>query len=291
MSARACVTAGAVLLSVAAAAPARAQTPTPLAAKPPLKERLKRGEACTGAFIGLLAGAPTAMYLAGQGLDYFILDIEHYTFDPIVVREMITAARLAGIAPILRVGAATQDITRWLDAGAEGIVVPDVETPEQAQALVKFGRYPPLGDRGASSMNAHTTFVRQRDLGAFNSERNRNILLLVMIETPKGFDKLDRILSVAGIDGAIMGTGDYSNAIGVPGQMDHPRTWQAAERLVKYCQTHSKLVSVPIRSAANVAHWQGLGVNMLSFVDTALLGDGIQANLAQVKRTTTGGSK
>src|SRR5437868_14730331 len=84
--------------------------PPPAAAahRPPLKQRLQGGEICRGAFLGLLVGGPAAQFLAGQGFDYFILDLEHYTFDETTVREMIIGARAAGIAPILRVGAPTQ---------------------------------------------------------------------------------------------------------------------------------------------------------------------------------------
>ncbi len=252
-------------------------------AKASLKERLKKGEICTGAFLGLLAGGPAAQFLAGQGMDYFILDMEHYTFDPISVREMMTAARYTGIAPIVRIGEPTQEVTRWLDAGAEGIVIPGVETVDQAKALVKYGRYTPDGERGASSVNATTKFSKPADLSKFLAERNRDTLLIVMIETKKGFANMDKILSVPGIDGAIMGTGDYSQDIGLAGQMDHPRVWEAADKLIAMARKKNKLVSIPIRKPENVAHWVKAGLNMLTFVDMSMLSQGIQINFAEVK--------
>jgi 2-keto-3-deoxy-L-rhamnonate aldolase RhmA len=252
-------------------------------AKAPLKERLHRGEVCTGAFLGLLASGPAAMFLAGQGMDYFILDKEHYTFDDIQVREMITAARYSGIAPIIRVGEPTQEITRWLDAGAEGIIIPSVETRQQAEALVRLGRYAPEGERGASSVNSHTGFSKPADLPKFLADRNRDIILMVMIETPKGFANLEEILSVPGIDGAIIGTGDYTQAIGLAGQADHPKAWEAADKLIAACRAKKKLVSVPIRKPENVAHWVKAGLNMLTFVDISMISQGIQLNFEQVK--------
>lgn len=259
------------------AAPARPQ------AKAPLKQRLKSGELATGAFLGMLAGGPAAQFLAAQGLDYFIIDLEHYTFDPVQVREMITAARYAGIAPIVRVGAPTQEVTRWLDAGAEGIVIPMVEDPKQAEALVHFGRYQPEGDRGASSMNGHTDFSRPSDWPALFARRNKEVMLLVMIESPKGLANADRILSVPGIDGAIIGTGDYSVSAGIAGQVDHPKVMAAAEKLIAICRARGKLVSVPIRKPENAARWVEAGLNMLTFVDLSMISQGIQLNLRAIE--------
>jgi 4-hydroxy-2-oxoheptanedioate aldolase len=260
-----------------------AETPPPAAAhRRPLKQRLQDGETCRGAFLGLLVGGPAAQFLAGQGFDYFILDLEHYTFDEATVREMIIAARAAGIAPILRVGEPTQQVTRWLDTGAEGIVIPTVESRSQAEALVKYARYRPMGERGASSMNGHTNFARVPDLPRFLEQRNREILLMVMIETPKGLERADEILSTLGIDGAIMGTGDYSQAIGLAGQPDHPEVWKAADTLISLCRQKKKLVSVPIRRPENVAHWVEAGLNMHTFVDLAVISQGIQLNFDRI---------
>jgi 2-dehydro-3-deoxyglucarate aldolase/4-hydroxy-2-oxoheptanedioate aldolase len=282
----------AAVASCAASAPAAGPADTPQ--RPPLKQRLQDGTICRGAFLGLLAGGPAAQFLAGQGFDFFILDLEHYTFDETTVREMIIAARAAGIAPLLRVGEPNQQVTRWLDAGAEGIVIPTVETRRQAEALVKYGRYPPQGERGASSMNGHTDFARVPDLPRFLERRNREILLLVMIETPKGQERVEEILSTPGIDGAIMGTGDYSQAIGLAGQPDHPEVWKAAERLISVCRQKKKLVSVPIRRPENVDHWVKEGLTMLTFVDLALISQGIQLSLGridQARGVTPGGAR
>lgn len=259
---------------------------TPLSAKKPLKQRIVDGEIVTGAFLGLFVGGPEAMFLAGQGLDFFIIDAEHYTFDDSDIREMITAARATGIAPIVRLGEPTQEVTRWLDAGAEGIIIPDVVEPQTAQALVKHGRYPPEGQRGASSVNGHTNFRSVADMKSFLEERNRNVMLIVMLEGPDGFAKLDEILDVPGIDGAIIGTGDYAQATGIPGQADHPSVWAAADKLIEACRERNMLVSVPIRKPQDVEAWMRKGLTMLTFVDGSMISQGIQLNLSQVRAVT-----
>ncbi len=254
------------------------------AQKAPLKTRLLNGDVCTGTFIGVLSGGPAVQFLAGQGLDFFILDTEHYIFGDTEIRDMILAGRQAGIAPLIRVGEPSQAVTRWLDAGAEGIVVPTVVSPEQAAGLVRFGRYPPEGDRGASLLNGHSGFAPLADPAAFVASRNRDVLLLVMIESPQGVSRLDEILAVPGIDGAIVGTGDYALSIGVPGQADHPRVWDAASTVVARCLAKHKLVSVPVRRPEHAARWLGAGVRMITFVDGNLLGNGCASFLETVRR-------
>src|SRR5262249_57761274 len=135
--------------------------------------------------------------------------------------------------------------------GDEGMVRPRVESRAMGEAVFKLSRYRPMGERGGSSMNGHTDFARVPDLPAFLERRNREIVLLVMIETPKGLERADEILSPPGIDGATMGTGDYSQDIGLAGQPDHPEVWKAAERLIAICRRKNQLVSVPIRRPEN----------------------------------------
>ena len=254
------------------------------AQQPGLKARLLNGKVCSGPFLGLLTGGPAVQFLAGQGLDFFIVDTEHYIYSDLQVREMILAGRQAGIAPIVRVGEPTQVVTRWLDAGAEGIVIPNVESREQAAALVRFGRYPPQGARGASMLNGHSGFAPVAHPAEFLAERNRDVLLLVMIETPAGAAKLDEILDVPGIDGAIVGTGDLSMGLGLPGQPDNPRVWAEAHKIVERSLAKGKLVSVPVRRPEHAAEWLAAGVKMIAFVDGNLLGKGITSFLEELRR-------
>jgi 2-keto-3-deoxy-L-rhamnonate aldolase RhmA len=243
---------------------------------------MKSGEIVKGAFLGMLAGGPAAEFMAGQGMDFFILDLEHYTFDTSTVREMIAVARQTGISPLIRIAEPTPDVTKWLDAGAEGIVLPNVQSKKVAQDLVKYGRYPPEGERGASTFNGHTDFRRLTNVPAFLAQQNRDVLLLAMIESPKGLAIVDQILSVPGIDGSIMGTGDFAQALGLPGQPDHPDVWKQADRFIAACRARKKITSVPIRKPDDVAHWMKAGLNVLTFVDISMISQGFQLNFAKI---------
>ena len=152
--------------------------------KPPLKDRLQQGEVCTGTFLLFFFGGDVVQFFAGLGLDFLILDMEHSALDFARARDTIVVARGCGIAPLARVAEAQYtQVARALDAGAEGIVLPRVESPAQARELVRCGRFPPEGERGLTTFAGHNDFTGVADVGRFAAERNRNILLFVQIET------------------------------------------------------------------------------------------------------------
>src|SRR5205823_13802398 len=99
-------------------------------------------------------------------------------------------------------------VTRALDAGAEGIIAPRVESPRQCEDLVRFARYRPEGQRGISTFAGHNRFRAIADVPGFIAARNRDIMLVVQIETQAGVEKREAILSVPGIDACLVGTGD-----------------------------------------------------------------------------------
>jgi 2-keto-3-deoxy-L-rhamnonate aldolase RhmA len=251
-----------------------------------LKERLKNGELCTGTFLLLLSGGDVVQFFAGLGLDYLILDMEHRSVDDARARETLLIARALGLAGLVRVSEVHYSlVTRALDAGAEGIVLPRVERREQCEDLVRYARYSPEGERGLTTFAGHNDYKPVSDVAAFVAERNRNILLLVQIETRAGLENRNEILSTAGIDGCIVGTGDLSFSLGYPGQMNHPEVLGAVEKVFATCREKNKIYSVPIRAPQDTAGWQATGMNMLILsTDGGLLTAGARQFLASVNR-------
>src|SRR5436305_3006893 len=213
-----------------------------------LKSRLRGGETCKGTFLLFLVGGDVVQCLAGLGFDYFILDLEHSSLDVGPVREMIRTARAAGIAPIVRVPEVQYHlVARVLDAGAEGIMLPRVETRQQVEDLVRFARYRPEGERGISTFAGHTDFTRIADVPAFLAAQNERILLLAQIETAAGAQNRETILSVPGLDGCFVGTGDLAMSLGLAGQPDHPQVLAATESVLASAAAHGLITSLPIR--------------------------------------------
>jgi 2-keto-3-deoxy-L-rhamnonate aldolase RhmA len=255
-----------------------------------LKHRLKQGEVCKGTFLLFLAGGDVVEFLAGLGFDYFFLDMEHSTLDLGRVRETILAARAYGVAPLVRVPELQYHlVNRVLDAGAEGIMLPRVESREQAETLVHYARYRPEGVRGISTFAGHNSFTRIPDVPAFLAERNQRIMLFVQIETLPGVENREAILSTPGLDGCFVGTGDLAMGMGYAGQRDHPAVIAEAEKVLATARDLGLLTTIPIRTPDQVARWVERGMNMLTLsTDGDMLAAGAGLYLQAVPESPRG---
>jgi len=255
----------------------------------PLKRRLRRGEPCKGTFALFSAGGDFPLFLAGLGFDFFIFDLEHSAFDLARTRETLLGARAAGIAAIVRVPEiAYHFVARVLDAGASGIMLPRVETRDQAEQLVRFCRYPPLGERGISTFAGHNDFTRIPDVPRFLQEKNDEILVVVQIETVTGVERCDTIVSVPGVDACFVGTGDLAMSMGFAGQPQHPEVLAQTQKVLATARAHDRIVSLPIRAPEDVARWVGDGMRMLTLgTDGLMFSSGAGLYLNEVNRCTS----
>ena len=172
-------------------------------------------------------------------------------------------------------------MTRVLDAGAEGIMLPRVETEAQARDLVRFGRYRPDGERGISTFAGHNDFARIPDVPAFLAERNRRVLLIVQIETVRGVANRQEILSTPGVDACFIGTGDLAMGMGYAGQPDHPAVIAESEKVLTTANAQGLITTIPIRTPDRVAYWMQRGMKMMTLsTDGGLLAAGASAFLS-----------
>src|SRR5687768_3421850 len=230
-----------------------------------LKARLKRGEHCKGTFALFSTGGDFALFLAGLGFDFVIFDLEHSMFDLAQTRATILAARAAGVATIVRIPEiAYHFAARTLDAGASGLMLPRMETREQAEKLVQFSRYPPQGERGISTFAGHNNFTRIPDVPGFLQRKNDELMLVAQIESVKGVENCEAILSTPGIDACFIGTGDLAMSMGFAGQPGHPEVLAQAEKVIATARRHRLLVSIPIRTPEDVAYWISRDLKMLT---------------------------
>jgi 2-keto-3-deoxy-L-rhamnonate aldolase RhmA len=230
-----------------------------------LKSRLAQGEQCKGTFVLFSAGGDFAQFLAGLGFDFFIFDLEHSMFDLAQTRETILAARAAGIATLVRIPDMVYHFAaRVLDAGATGLMLPRMETREQAEKLVLASRYPPKGERGISTFAGHNDFTRIANVSEFLQRRNEQVMLVAQIESVKGVENREAILSTPGLDACFIGTGDLAMSMGFAGQPDHPEVLAQAEKVIATARQHRLIVSIPIRAPEHVAYWIGRDMRMLT---------------------------
>jgi 4-hydroxy-2-oxoheptanedioate aldolase len=191
------------------------------------KQALAAGRQQIGLWV-TLSNAYAAEAVAGAGFDWLLLDTEHSPGDVLTVLAQLQA--LAGypdVAPVVR--PASNDpvtIKRLLDIGAQTLLIPYVQSAEEAAAAVAACRYPPAGFRGVSAMTRATRFGR---IPGYAQAADAEICVLVQIETQRGLDALEEIAAVDGVDGVFVGPGDLAASLGHIGALDHPAVVAAVE--------------------------------------------------------------
>jgi 2-keto-3-deoxy-L-rhamnonate aldolase RhmA len=175
----------------------------------PLRKRL-RSEFLLGTFVTV--HAPAIVEAMGPiGFDILCLDAEHSAFGIGELEALIRAADVADIPAVVRVPEINADISRVLDLGAAGIIVPRVETVEQAQDVVQRARYVPEGVRGVGAARANAYGMQ---IQPYLSGANDSLLVIVQIETAKGLAAVEEIAAVPGLDGLCIGPGDLGVSLG-----------------------------------------------------------------------------
>ncbi|MBI1801538.1 MAG: aldolase [Chloroflexi bacterium] len=230
-----------------------------------VKHLLKAGGTAIGTMVTDTRTPAVAVVLANAGFDYFILDTEHGPYSMETVADLMLMARLAGIAPFVRVADDHYPwIARTLDAGALGIMVPRVKTRAQVEAIVQCAKYPPLGERGMAAGRGNTQY-RGMKLAEYAPRANEEIFLILQIETQEAVEQIDDLLSVPGVDAALMGPNDLSMALGVPGDGEHPKLTEAVQKVVDSAARHGIPSGTHVRDMQNLKGWRDKGMRLLMY--------------------------
>lgn len=204
------------------------------------KARLKKSELAIGIGIRLVRNVDIVKVMKAAGFDWLFIDLEHGSMSIETACEISIAAQDSGIAPIVRVpyGELTM-ATRVLDGGALGIVIPHVDTAEEAKEIADKLRYPPRGHRSVGGGQAQFDYAPM-PLGEMTAKSDDNTLITVMIETPKAVDNAEAIAAVPGIDCLLVGSSDLSMEMGIPGDTGNPKVQAAVDKVVAACKKHGK---------------------------------------------------
>jgi 2-keto-3-deoxy-L-rhamnonate aldolase RhmA len=185
-----------------------------------------------------------AMIAAASGYDAIYVDMEHSPVSLETTSMLCAAAIGTGVTPLVRVPSHEAHwISRVLDGGALGVIVPHVDTPEQARAIVAAARFPPLGHRSVMGVTPALGY-RALPLGEINERLNADTLVIAMLETPEGIANAEAIAAVSGIDLLLIGSNDLCTEMGIPGQLNHPRLREAFAMTAAACSKHGKILGV-----------------------------------------------
>jgi 2-keto-3-deoxy-L-rhamnonate aldolase RhmA len=228
-----------------------------------MKQKLNAGETVFGQMILELFTPGVAAMLDNAGLDFVIYDMEHGRCGYELLSQMVTSCRGTRLTPIARTpDLYAQPMARLLDIGAQGVMIPRLETAGQMQDAVAQLKYPPRGRRGVALGLAHDNF---RPRGApYFEEANQETVVIAIIETPQALENLDAIVATPGLDVAWMGHYDLTVALGIPAQFDHPVFLGAMDALVAACRKHNVAAGFLPATAAEKAHWLGKGFRAIS---------------------------
>ncbi len=235
-----------------------------------LKRKLKEGKVCFGTFVRL--GAAATEILGYGGWDFAVIDMEHGVFDFPSVEQCVRAARVAGITSLIRVPEPTPSyIMRSVDAGAEGVQVPQVENAAVAKLVSQAARYFPEGKRGLCS------FVRAARYSAVPPDEhmissNREVLTVIHIEGERAVREIEAIIETPGIDVLFLGPWDLSQSLGVPGKTKDPRVIELMEKVIALCRKKGVVAGTFVRFVEEAPYWIDLGVRYLMLsTDAGLL--------------------
>jgi 2-dehydro-3-deoxyglucarate aldolase/4-hydroxy-2-oxoheptanedioate aldolase len=251
----------------------------------PIKARLAAGGASYGtmAFEFFTPGLP--QIVRGCGAEFLLLDMEHSGIGMETVKAQAALCRGIDLVPLVRVPAAQYHfVARALDVGAMGVMVPMVETAEEAQVIVSCTRYPPRGRRGAAfGVAAHDDYAGGAVTDKIAAAEART-MVICLVETAKGIESVDAIAAVPGVDVVWLGHFDLTNFLGIPGEFTHPRYLAAVDALLAACRRHGKTPGFMAGDERWARDYRARGFRIIAYgIDVLLLQSALQSGIAALR--------
>lgn len=231
---------------------------------------LRAGRQQIGLWVGL-ADANAAELLAGTGFDWLLLDGEHAPNDPRSTLDQLRAVQPYPVHPIVRpVQGDVALVKQYLDIGAQTLLIPMIDTPDQAELMVRAMRYPPEGIRGMGAALARAS--RWNQVEHYIDRANDEMCLLVQAETVQAIDNLAAIAAVDGVDGVFFGPADLSASMGWRGQPGHPEVQRVILDGIQTVRAAGKAAGILATDPALARQYLDAGALFVAVgVDTGLL--------------------
>ncbi|MFP6740635.1 MAG: aldolase/citrate lyase family protein [Alphaproteobacteria bacterium] len=242
------------------------------------KDKLNRGETVIGPWISL--SDPVAVEIIGRaGFDFLLIDGEHAPFNETGLRDALIACDNTPAEAVIRVRANEEPrIKLALDLGADGVLVPMVNTPDDARQAVKAAKYPMLGGRGVAPWRASKYY---QEAESYIAGANDATALIIQIEHKDAVADIDAIIAVEGVDAIFVGPADLTASLGHGTNTGNPDTLAAIERVAEACTAKGMAMAIDCASADHMARWHALGYRFFTFsADIDYLDTGARAAVA-----------
>jgi 2-keto-3-deoxy-L-rhamnonate aldolase RhmA len=207
-------------------------------------QKLREGKRVVGTMVRMVRNPAIATVAHHAGLDFIMLDLEHGPYTTETVDDVFKVGRSLALGCFVRVPELTKGyVSRSLDCGATGVMVPMLESAEQAQLLVRWAKYAPLGGRGFGAPGGHTNFIgiTPDAIPAFTAKANVDTLSIAQIETAQAIENIDVIAAVPGIDALLIGPNDLSISIGCTGDFLGDTMEKAIGKVAAAAKKHGKI--------------------------------------------------
>ncbi|MDX1283727.1 MAG: aldolase/citrate lyase family protein [Draconibacterium sp.] len=249
-----------------------------------IKKKLQNGELVIGTMISEVRNPNVVYMLAQCGFELVVVDNEHGTYSFETISDIIAAARGAGIAVVVRIPEITRaNILKPLDAGASGLLVPMVNTAEEALEVINHAKYPPEGNRGAALRRPHSLYGKVK-AGEYLEQANNDTFIAVQAETSTSVENIEEIVSVDGVDCVFVGPFDLSISLGIPGQTNHPKEVEAIEKVVEACKKHNKVSGTLMFDKEALKGWIDKGMRFALYSsDISMIADAASDAINELK--------
>ncbi len=202
-----------------------------------LKRKLQNGENVIGTWSSL-SSANVVNVIGTTGLDFVVIDMEHGSMSFETVENMVRAAEVSGVSPIVRVwDDHEQTLLRALETGARSVMIPHINSPEKAERVAKCCKYFPEGNRGLSPYTRVHDFTHENIAQSLQRE-NLETFVGILVEGSEGLDNLEEIVKIEGIDLIYLGLFDICQSVGLPGQLNHPKVLDEIRRCKEVIQSN-----------------------------------------------------
>jgi 4-hydroxy-2-oxoheptanedioate aldolase len=247
-----------------------------------LRRRVLAGETTIGLFVGL-GSAASAEIVARAGYDWTVLDLEHGTGTEAELLAQLLATQATPTAAVVRVVSAERmRVGRVLDLGADGLMIPRLETLAEINETLSWMRYPPAGIRGVAAGTrgaGYSTLAHPQIQGL-----NERILGVFQVESPVAVEAVEQVAAIDGVDVVFVGPADLSHSMGIPGAFDHPRFTAALDRVAAAAKANGKSAGILLRDASEVPAYSARGYTFIGIgSDSALVMSGARSQLAEAR--------
>ncbi|MDZ4165933.1 MAG: aldolase/citrate lyase family protein [Smithellaceae bacterium] len=242
--------------------------------------QLREGKKKVGTMVRMVRNPASAWMAHQAGLDFIMLDLEHGPFNMETVEDVFKVGRALHLGCLVRVPELSKAyVSRIMDAGATGVMAPMLETKEQAERLVYWSKYTPLGNRGYGGIGGHTNFqaIPLGDTTAFLVNANEETISIAQIETALAIENIDEIASVPGLDALLIGPNDLAISLGCAGDLLGPVLDAAIGKVAAATRKHGKIFGMHAPEAL-LDRWIPKGCNLImSNLDANILLAGMKA--------------